>query len=148
MSAADVDPMGEYRISLDPADVDLDVVTSYLAGESYWAAGRSRDAVARSIANSAVVVSAFAPSGDQVGFARVVSDEATFAWLADVFVLEPHRGRRLGSALVRAAVDDPRVASVRRQVLATADGHRLYARFGFEVLDSPDQWMMRRGPGA
>lgn len=140
--------VGEYRLSDEPADVDVDVVASYLAEESYWAAGRSRDVVERSIANSAVVISAFAPSGEQIGFARVVSDRATFAWLADVFVLDEHRGRGLGVALVEAAVDHPRVAGVKRHVLATGDGHGLYARFGFESMTEPQNWMIRRGPGA
>ena len=119
------------------------MVSSYLTGESYWAAGRPRHVVERAIANSAVVVSAFAPTGGQVGFARVVSDEATFAWLADVFVLEPHRGMGLGVALVATAVDDPRVAAVQRHVLATKDGHELYARFGFARLPDPEMWMLR-----
>ena len=139
--------VGDYRLSDDPAEVDVDVVVSYLAEESYWAAGRTRDVVELSIAHSAVVVSAFAPSGGQVGFARVVSDQATFAWLADVFVLDPHRGQGLGVALVETAVDHPRVAGVKLHVLATAAGHDLYARFGFEAMAEPEKWMMRLGPG-
>ena len=138
--------VGDYRLSDDPAEVDIDVVASYLAEESYWAAGRTREVVERSIAHSAVVISAFAPSGEQIGFARVVSDRATFAWLADVFVLDPHRGKGLGVALVETAVDHLRVAGVKRHVLATADGHDLYARFGFEAMAEPEKWMMRRGP--
>jgi GNAT superfamily N-acetyltransferase len=83
-----------------------------------------------------------------VGFARVVTDRATFGWLCDVFVIEEHRGKGLGGALVRAAVEHPDLRNIKRFVLATADGQGLYAKYGFEVLDQPERWMMRRGDTA
>jgi len=138
--------VGGYRISSDPGLIDVDVVHDYLCHHSYWAAGRPRDIVATSVAHSAVVVGAYAQDGSQVGFARMVSDLATFAWLADVFVLEPHRGQGLGRALVRAVVEHQDMANLQRQVLVTADAHALYADFGFASLEQSDRWMVRPGP--
>ncbi|MFV2000494.1 MAG: GNAT family N-acetyltransferase [Acidimicrobiia bacterium] len=135
-----------YRISSDPELIDIDVVHDYLSNHSYWAAGRSREIVAMSVAHSALVVGAYADDGSQIGFARMVSDRATFAWLADVFVLEPHRGQGLGRAIVRSAVEHLDMVNLHRQVLATADAHGLYADFGFVPLDHADRWMIRPGP--
>jgi GNAT superfamily N-acetyltransferase len=130
-----------YEISTDRARLDVAAVHRFLSEESYWAAGRTREVVERSIAGS-VCVGAYAPGGAQAGFARVVTDHATFAWLCDVFVLPPHRGHGLARALVRAALDE--VATVRRWVLATADAHGVYAPLGFAPLE-PRRWMeMRR----
>jgi len=84
--------------------------------------------------------------GTMVGVARVVTDRATFAWLCDVFVISDHRRRGLGEALVVAAVDHPDLQGIQRFVLATADAHDLYRRAGFEILDRPDRWMIRRRP--
>jgi len=137
--------VANYRISSKPDLVDIDVVHDYLSSHSYWAAGRSRDVVAASVAHSALVVGAYTGDGSQVGFARMISDLATFAWLADVFVLEPHRGRGLGRALVRSAVEHPDFINLQRQVLATADAHSLYADFGFAPLDQSERWMVRSG---
>lgn len=129
------------RISIDPADVDLDVVAGFLGREAYWAIGRSRDVIERSLEGSVVVVSALESDGAMVGFARVVGDGATFAWLADVFVLPEARGRGIGAAVVEAALAAPAVMDVKRVVLATADAHGLYARFGFEPLAESERWM-------
>lgn len=134
------------RISTERTDVDLDVVVEYLSRESYWAAGRSRDVIERSIEGSAVVVSALDTDGRLVGFARLVTDGATFAWLADVFVLPEARGSGVGGALVDAAVTAPEVATVKRILLATADAHELYSRFGFEPLGEPARWMALTRP--
>ncbi|GMR02068.1 MAG: GNAT family N-acetyltransferase [Acidimicrobiia bacterium] len=134
-----------HRISSDPDLVDIGVVHDYLSNHSYWAAGRSRDVVATSIAHSALVVGAYTQDGSQVGFARMVSDLATFAWLADVFVLEAHRGRGLGRAIVKFAVEHPDMVKLQRQVLATADAHSLYADFGFVPLEQSERWMVRPG---
>ena len=132
--------MDGYEISTDKARLDIEAVHRYLSEESYWAAGRAREVVARSIENS-VCVGAYAPDGAQAGFARVVTDGATFAWLCDVFVFEDHRGRGLARTLVRAAMDA--VPAVRRWVLATADAHGVYAPFGFVPIDG-DRWMEAR----
>ena len=129
------------RISTDPADVDLDVVAAYLGEESYWARGRSREVVERSIEGSLVVVTALDPDDRMLGFGRVVGDGATFAWLADVFVLAEARGRGIGAAIVDVALGAPGVAGVKRVLLATADAHELYARFGFRSLADPGRWM-------
>lgn len=134
----------EYEISADPARLDLDVVHGFLT-EAYWSRGVSRATVARAVAGS-LCFGAY-QAGRQVGFARVVSDQATFAHLCDVFVLPDHRGRRLGHRLIQAALDDPRLAGVRRWQLNTEDAHELYRKFGFGPPAKP-QWLMVRSSGA
>ncbi len=137
---------GEYVISDDPALVDVAKVHSWLDQTSYWAKGRTLETVERSIANS-IPIGVY-HRGATVGFARVVTDRSTFAWLCDVFVMEDHRGSGLGNALVEAAVNHPELQGIKRFVLATADAHDLYRKHGFEVLDRPDRWMFRRGDTA
>jgi GNAT superfamily N-acetyltransferase len=139
-------PEGGLRISTDPADVDISWLVPALSERSYWARGRGRSVVERSIAGS-LVFSALL-DGRQVGFARVVTDEATFAWICDVFVDESARGRGVGRRLLTAIVDDPRLHGLRRMLLATRDAHGLYAAFGFEPLGEPDAWMVRSAPDA
>lgn len=133
---------GGYRISTDPALLDLEVVHGFLTG-SYWAAGVSREVVARSIERSLPFGLYRADDGAQVGFARVVSDEATFAYLADVFVLDAHRGQGLGRWLVRTVLSHPDLQGLRRWVLATRDAHGLYAGEGFAPLADPSIFMER-----
>lgn len=137
---------GAYMISDDPALVDIAKVHSWLDQTSYWAKGRTLETVERSIANS-IPIGVYR-DGETVGFARVVTDRSTFAWLCDVFVMEDHRGSGLGKALVAAAVNHPDLKGIKRFVLATADAHDLYRQYGFEVLDRPDRWMIRRGDTA
>jgi GNAT superfamily N-acetyltransferase len=136
---------GDYVVSDDPARLDRDLVHRWLADESYWATGRTRDTVDRSLDHGSIVFGAYAPDGTMVGSARVVTDRATFGWLCDVFVVDAHRGRGIGRALVKAAVDHPDLHGIKRFVLATADAHGLYAHEGFEPLDRPERWMIRRG---
>ena len=131
--------MNGYEISTDPARLDLDVIHRYLRG-AYWSPGVPRDVVERSIARS-LCFGLYAPDGAQAGFARVVTDGATFAWIADVFVLEPHRGRGLGVWLMETLLAHPDLQGLRRTVLATNDAHGLYERFGFEPLPTPERWM-------
>jgi GNAT superfamily N-acetyltransferase len=146
MTAGAADPADDVRISSDPADFDLDWIFSALSERSYWAHGRGRSVVERSVANS---LGFAALLGDrQVGFARVVTDQATFAWICDVFVDESVRGRGVGKRLMAAIVEDPRLRGLKRMLLATEDAHGLYARFGFEPLDQPDRWMVRLAPPA
>lgn len=121
-------------ISTDPAELDLDVVHGFLA-RSYWAAGITRDRVARAIAHS--LAFGLYEGGLQIGFARVVTDYERLAFLADVFVLEAARGRGLGVWLVATVRAHPDLASIRRWLLFTADAHGLYARFGFAPLADP-----------
>ena len=135
---------GEYAIITDPGRIDLVAVHRYLSEESYWAADRSSEIQRRAIEHSHLVVGADDDAGDQGGFARMVTDLATFAWLADVFVLPAARGRGLGTALVETIVEHPDVADVSWQVLATNDVHGLYARFGCTPSTSPRNWVHRR----
>jgi acetolactate synthase-1/2/3 large subunit len=136
---------GGYELDDDPARIDVDFVHGYLSRQSYWAFGRPREVVERSIAGSARVVGLYGADG-QVGFARVVSDASTVAYLADVFVDERHRGRGLGVELVRAAVEgEPhRELSWR---LDTADAQGLYERFGFRDGGRAAWTAMWRSPG-
>ena len=134
-----------YAVSTDPARLDLDVVHGYLAA-SYWASGIPRDLVRQSIAGSlAVGVYEAADEGRerQVGFARVITDYATFNYLADVFVLESHRGRGLGVWLVECLLAVPELQSARTWLLATRDAHELYRRFGFTEVQ-PGRYMAKR----
>jgi GNAT superfamily N-acetyltransferase len=141
----------EYLISTNPAWFDLDVIHHFLSEHSYWARGIPRDVVARSIANSlcfAVYTSAAAPDPDrrQVGFARVTTDRATFAYLADLFILPQHRGRGLSKRLMEEILAHPDLQGLRRWMLATADAHELYRKFGFAPLAHPERFMQRHNP--
>jgi GNAT superfamily N-acetyltransferase len=131
--------VGAYLISTDPTRVDLDAIHTYLSEQSYWARGRSEEIVARAIENS--VPFGLYRDGAQVGFARVVTDWATFAWIADVYVLASERGQGLGKALVEAVVEHPAVRGLPRVMLATADAHGLYEGYGFEGLAHPQRFM-------
>jgi len=129
---------GEYVISSDMSLIDLELVHSFLT-ESYWAKGVSREIVQRSVENS-ICFGAY-KDGQQVGFARAVTDRATFAFLADVFVLEPEQGKGVGKMLVEAALEHPELRELRRWLLATDDAHGLYERYGFAPLRRPERWM-------
>ena len=130
------------EISTEPNRLDIDVIHRFLSESSYWATGRPRAVVQRSIDNS-LCFGAYA-DGRLVGFARVVTDYATFGWLADVFVLDAYRGQGVGKALVRAVDDHPDLRDV-RLLLATKDAHGLYAQYGFEPV-APDRYMTRPKP--
>ncbi len=132
----------DYEISADKARLDVDLVARWLADESYWAVGRSHEVTERAIEGS-VCVAAFTPAGEQAGFARVVTDRATFAWLCDVFVCDEHRGNGLARQMVQTAMDLPELASVRLWLLATEDAHGVYAPLGFEEVE-PGRWMKHR----
>ena len=122
---------GGYELDDDPGRLDVDAIHAYLSGESYWAKGRSRADTEKAIAGSLRVIGVY--HGDAlVGFERVVSDGVWFAYLADVYVLEPHRGRGLGTELVREAVE-PEPWRGLRWFLSTDDAHSLYAKFGFRA---------------
>ena len=131
--------LGAYLISTDPGRLDLDAIFDYLSGRSYWARGRPRDQIVRGIENS--LPFGVYLDGKQVGFARLVTDYATFAWLADVYVLEEHRGQGLGKALVEAVLAYPGVADIPRVLLATADAHGLYEHYGFQPLHRVERFM-------
>ena len=129
---------GEYAISTDTARIDVDAVADYLS-RSYWAAGRSREQIERSLAHS--ICFGLYHDGRQVGFARVISDHATFAYRCEVYVLEAHRGNGLGKWLVDVVLAHPELQGLRRWMLATRDAHELYRQFGFAELSNPDIWM-------
>lgn len=122
---------GEYEISDDPARLDLDAVERLLHA-TYWAWERPHAAIEKSVANS-ICLGAYW-RGAQVGFGRIVTDGATFAWICDIVVDEAHRGSGLGKVLVESVVLHPEIANL-RQVLATKDAHSLYERFGYERRD-------------
>jgi predicted N-acetyltransferase YhbS len=128
-----------YELDDDPARVDVDAVHDYLANESYWAEGRSRETVERLVREASRVVGVYY-EGNQVGFARAFSDGCALAYLADVYVLPDHRGRGLGVELVREMVENGRLADV-KWVLHTSDAHDLYHRFGF---GTPSDRVMER----
>jgi GNAT superfamily N-acetyltransferase len=135
-----------YWVSDDRSLVDVDLVHGWMSRESYWAAGRSREVTARSIEHS-LVLGLYTADGEQAGFARYVTDRATFAWLCDVFVAAEHRGGGAGSFLIQTAVDHPDVAGI-RQLLMAHPGRTLYRRYGFGDLHSPERWMERPGTAA
>jgi GNAT superfamily N-acetyltransferase len=135
---------GAYTISTARARLDLDVIHGYL-NRSYWAAGRSRDQVARSIAQS--LPFGLYHDGAQIGFARVITDHVVLAFVADVFVLEAHRGQGLGVWLVETVTSLPQLRDVRRWLLGTRDAHDLYRKFGFRD-PAPGVLLERLNPDA
>ena len=129
---------GDYEISTDPARVDAGLVHEFLTN-SYWAKGIPLATVRRSIENSIPFGVYY---GQQlVGFARIISDLATFAYLADVFILPSHRGRGLSRWLMECIVGRPDLQGLRRWMLGTQDAHGLYAKYGFTAVQSPEIWM-------
>ncbi|HMB56269.1 MAG TPA: GNAT family N-acetyltransferase [Arenimonas sp.] len=132
------------RISVDAADIDIDVVHDFLSKDSYWCRGVPRPVVEAAIANS-LCFSALL-DGKFVGFSRVVSDRATFAYLCDVFVLPDARGVGVGKAMLRAIDAHPDLQGLRRFLLATADAHGLYAQHDFAPLSRPERFMERYRP--
>jgi GNAT superfamily N-acetyltransferase len=131
-----------YWVSDDRSLINVQRVHEWLSGETYWAKGRPYAVTARAIEHS-LVLGMYAADGDQSGFARLVTDRSTFAWLCDVFVAAGHRGRGLGTFLASAAIGHPDVADV-RQVLKAEPGRSIYRRQGFDVLAEPERWMERR----
>jgi GNAT superfamily N-acetyltransferase len=131
---------GDYVLSTDPSRLDIDVIHGFLR-RSYWASKRPRHLIEKSIANSRVY--GIYRGGEQVAFARVVTDYATFAYLADVFVSPGERGKGLGRWLIEVVVSDPDFSAIRRFVLSTLDAHGLYEQFGWMPLAEPGRWMER-----
>jgi GNAT superfamily N-acetyltransferase len=125
-----------HSLSFDPAELDLDVIHGFLT-TSYWSPGIPRETVARAIAGS-LCVGAYRERR-QIGFARVVSDRATFAYLADVFVLDGARGEGIGRAMVRALMEHPELQGLRRWFLATLDAHGVYEALGWQPVAHPER---------
>ena len=128
------------EISTDIERLDFDLIHRFLSEESYWARGRSMEMVRKAIENS--LNFGVYLDGQQIGFARVVTDRTTFAWLADVFIVSGHRGHGYSKMLVRSIMEHPELQGLRRWFLATRDAHGLYARFGFTAVP-PDRFMER-----
>ncbi|MCE7973326.1 MAG: N-acetyltransferase [Leptolyngbya sp. PLA1] len=138
---------GAYFLSDDPAILDLDAVHAYLT-RSYWSEGIGRDLVARAAAASLCYgIYGPTPRALQVGFARVITDTATYAYLCDVYVLEECRGRGLSKALMAFVLADPRLQGLRRFALMTRDAQGLYAKFGFGPMADPTRYMEIARPG-
>jgi GNAT superfamily N-acetyltransferase len=134
---------GQYEISTERSRLDIALIHGFLSS-SYWAKGIPRGVVEKSIAHS-LCFGAF-HDGQQVGFARVITDFAALAYVADVFVIPEHRGRGVSKLLLRAILEHSELQGVRRFLLATQDAHGLYAKFGFRPLAHPDHFMTIHKP--
>ncbi|MDX3518637.1 GNAT family N-acetyltransferase [Streptomyces scabiei] len=132
---------GGYEMSDDPARLDVARVHHWLSTDAYWALGRPREKLESAIRGSLNFGVYAEGSGEQVAYARVVTDRATFAWLCDVYVDRSVRGKGLGTAMVAAVRDHLGPYGLRRVLLATHDAHGVYAKLGFQPLAEPDRWM-------
>lgn len=136
----------EYTISTDQSRLDVGLIHTFLSEESYWARERTEEQTRTAIENS--ICFGLYNGDKQIGFARVVSDKATFAYVGDVFVLSEYRGQGLSKWLMQEIVDHPELQGLRRWVLATRDAHGLYEQFEFAPLRHPDRWMEKTAPNA
>jgi len=133
---------GKFSIDTDRERLNIDFVHNYLCNHSYWAQGRSREVVEKSIQHS--LCFGLFDGEQQIGFARIVTDYSTFAWLCDVFIAEPHRGQGLGKWLVKSVISHPEMIPLKNILLATRDAHELYRKYGdFETLRAVNKWMVR-----
>ena len=130
--------MQDYTVRCNE-NMDIAFVHNFIS-KSYWAAGIPIETLSRALDNS-LCFGVFLETGQQVGFARVVTDEATFAYLADVFIAQEHQGKGLSKLLMQSILAHPQLQGLRRMVLATRDAHGLYQQFGFEPLANPELFM-------
>lgn len=133
-----------YHVTTQLAGADRDIVYRFLSEEAYWSIGLPRDVFERAVDNSISFVAHDA--NELAGYARVVTDKATFAWLCDVFVLPLHRGSGVARALMDAVMAHPELQGLRNFMLATRDAHGLYEKYGFTPLAEPARWMTIRRP--
>ena len=133
-----------YKISSETNDMDVSVIHGYIS-RSYWAKNIPLNTMETAINNS-LCFGVFTESGNQVAFARMVTDTATFAYLADVFVLEEHRGKGISKWIMKNIIEHPKLQGIRRMTLATSDAHTLYEQFGFKALNSPESFMELHQP--
>ena len=136
---------GEITVSNDVSRFDLERIYAFLHSDAYWCKGLPRDVFERSIRHS-ICYGALTGEGAQAGFAWVVSDQATFAYLGDVFVFPEYRGKGVSKAMMEAITKDPRLQGLRRFILATSDAHGLYAQYGFKPLAAPARLMEKKDP--
>jgi GNAT superfamily N-acetyltransferase len=141
-----------YIITVDRNDLEMDVIYNFLRNDSYWSKGISKEDVLKSINNSAVCfgmydVNPISNEKRQIGFARVISDLVTHAYLQDVFILKDYRKQGLGKWLLKTITDYDEL-NIRRIMLSTDDGHSFYSKFGFQQLDKPGFFMQIKGKGA
>jgi len=129
-----------FKISTDKSLIDFETVYNYLNGESYWAKGIPVEKLRKAIQNS-MCFGVYDKENSQVGFARVITDQATFAYICDVFILPGFRGLGLSKWLIQSILGHPDLQGLRRWSLATADAHGLYSQFGFTQITRPDRWM-------
>ena len=135
-----------FEIDTDRSRLDVDAIQSFFENESYWAQTRTRQQTETAIANS--ICFGLYDGERQIGFARVVTDKATFAYIGDVYVLEEFRGQGLSKCLVENIIEHPELQGLRRWILATLDAHGLYEKYGFHELVHPERWMERPAPNA
>lgn len=137
---------GEFIISTDRKRLQIDVIHGFLSEESYWARERTREQTVKAIENS--LCYGVYSGENQIGFARVVTDYATFAYVGDVFILDEYRNRGLSKWLMETIVSHPELQNLRRWILATRDAHALYEKYGFAELRFPERWMEKTAPNA
>ncbi len=135
----------DFEVSTDRSRINFDFVHKSLSGESYWAEGRAEEITRKAIENS-MPFGAY-HKNIQVGFARVVTDYATFAWICDVFVAKDFRGKGIGKLLMSAILAHSELQGFKRWVLATKDAQKLYSKFGFTELEFPQRWMEKTVEG-
>ena len=133
----------KFYIKTDLEAMDVDFIHDYLSNTSYWAEGRSRELVLKSMENS-LCFGLFTGSGEQIGFARLVTDYVVFAWLMDVFIEASYKGKGLGKKLVQHIVELPHLRQVNGIGLRTKDAHGLYEKFGFQKIGDAENWMLRK----
>ncbi|MBX7171072.1 MAG: GNAT family N-acetyltransferase [Pyrinomonadaceae bacterium] len=136
----------KFEISTDKARLQIDVIQKFLSEESYWAKSRTLEQTRTAIENS--ICFGIYDDEKQIGFARVVSDQATFAYIGDVFVLSEYRGHGLSKWLMQTMLEHPDLQGLRRWILATKDAHGLYSQYGFHELTFPERWMELPAPNA
>ena len=133
----------DYIVSTDSSLLDLPRIHEYLTEEAYWSRGIAFETFQKSVENS--LCFGLYHQEMQIGFARVISDFATFAYLADVFVIEEFRGRGLGKWLIKCVISHPEIQELRRWMLITSDAHGLYQHYGFKTLGHPESFMEASG---
>ncbi len=129
-----------YFISTEILKLDIAVIADFLQNDSYWASSRSLSTIKKSIENS-LCFGVYTNQGQQVGFARVVSDFAVFAWIMDLFILKSHRNNGLGKMLMKEIINHPNLQGLQRWGLGTNDAHGVYEKFGFRIIANPDLMM-------